>query len=143
MLSLSPAWITILGGIATVIGGIMIAYPVFPKIAGISLIIIGLVVFGYGIYEINQPIKTSTFIKLSLEKLISKREYIESNNINYITSMGYGDFTFHFKEPIDENFTVSTSGHKTIDFRLIEKTPYSARIKFNGSEPDIVKLVFE
>jgi hypothetical protein len=143
MLSLSPAWITILGGIATVIGGIMIAYPVFPKFAGISLIIIGLVVSGYGIYELNQPVKTSTFIKLSPEQLIAKGEYFESNNINYISSMGYGDFTFHFKEPIDENFTISISGHKTIDFKLIEKTSYSARIKFNGAEPDIVKLIFE
>lgn len=71
-------------------------------------------------------------------------EILDSHNFaGTITDNGMLDFTFNFKEPLEnENYMVNSAGTATFRFKLYSITRNSFSIKFEEPCPDLVKLKF-
>ena len=82
-----------------------------------------------------------TFVRLLLDGGLYA--FLESSNIDSITDNGTGDLTVTFASVLSDNYFVKVTTDGSATWEIVERTPSSCRIKFNGAEPSRMFLEFE
>ena len=82
-----------------------------------------------------------TFVRLLLDGGLYA--FLESSNVDSITDNGTGDLTVTFASDLSDNYFVKVTTDGSATWEIVERTPSSCRITFNGVDPSRIFLEFE